>query len=85
MMRSPILCPKCGEEFIEVVRPPPTPRQPRRSAFGKDRAAPLPLPAEPEEGILDRDDEEREEEDEVEAEDDEAEAEERDDTEEAGE
>lgn len=75
MMRTPILCPKCGEEFIEVVRPPPTPRQPRRSAFGKDRAAPLPQPAEPEEGILDRDDEEREEEDEVEIDEDEAEAE----------
>lgn len=38
MMRFPILCPKCGTEYVEVVRPPPPPRQPRRSKFEMDRA-----------------------------------------------
>lgn len=38
--RSPILCPKCGVEYIEPVRPPPTPRASRRG-WGKDRAEPV--------------------------------------------
>ena len=41
MMRSPILCPKCGTEYVEVVRPPAPVRQPRRSAFSKDRPRPV--------------------------------------------
>ena len=42
LMRLPILCPKCGTEYVEVVRPPPTPRQGRRSAaFGKERPRPV--------------------------------------------
>ncbi len=42
LMRFPILCPKCGTEYVEVVRPPPAPRRPRGSGpFGRDRAAPL--------------------------------------------
>ena len=57
LTRFPILCPKCGTEYVEPVRPPPQPRQPRRSKFEKDRAIPEPLPAESEEGILDLDDE----------------------------
>lgn len=40
LSRSPILCPKCGVEFIEPVRPPPTPRGSRRG-WGKDRPEPV--------------------------------------------
>ncbi len=36
--RFPALCPKCGAECAEIVRPPPTPRSARkRWPFGKDR------------------------------------------------
>ncbi len=42
LTRFPILCPKCGTEYVEVVRPPPTPRRPRgNSPFGRDRTKPL--------------------------------------------
>ena len=40
--RAPVLCPKCGAEFVEVVRPVPAPYQRRgRSPFGLVRARPI--------------------------------------------
>lgn len=37
--RVPAICPKCGAECAEIVRPPPTARGARkRWPFGKDRA-----------------------------------------------
>ena len=39
LARVPAICPKCGAECAEIVRPPPTARGPRkRWPFGKDRA-----------------------------------------------
>ena len=61
LIRFPILCPKCGTEYVEVVRPPPPPRQPRRSAFGRSRDNPPPEAREPEENVLDSPEEERDE------------------------
>ena len=64
--RTPMICPKCGTEFIEPVRPPPTVRQPRRSWAAKQPVEPT-LEAESEEkavddeGLLDSEDEEVEE------------------------
>lgn len=38
LARTPILCPKCGAEFVEIVRPVPAPYQRgRRALFAKDR------------------------------------------------
>lgn len=38
LTRSPAICPKCGTEFIEVVRPVSVPYQSRkRGFFGKNR------------------------------------------------
>ena len=38
LARVPAICPKCGAECAEIVRPPPTARSPRRRwPFGKDR------------------------------------------------
>jgi len=38
--RTPVICPKCGADYIEPVRAAPLPRQPRKTwPFGKDRQA----------------------------------------------
>lgn len=46
--RSPIICPKCGTEYIEPVRPPPVARSPRRGWAAKNAAEPLPEAEAPE-------------------------------------
>ncbi len=38
LARIPAICPKCGAEYVEVVRPAPAPHPARRrGAFGKGR------------------------------------------------
>lgn len=64
--RVPPTCPKCGAEYVVIVRPPPTPRQnQKRVAFGKAYPAPLPeaeaLPEEDSEDERETDDEPEEE------------------------
>ncbi len=60
MTRSPAICPKCGTEFIEVIRPVAVPYQSRkRGFFGKNRPEEPSLEPVAEEAQSD-DDEERE-------------------------
>jgi len=40
LARTPAICPKCGADYVEPVRPAPLPRQTRKTwPFGKDRQA----------------------------------------------
>ena len=69
--RTPVICPKCGVEYVEPVRPPPAYQARRRPAFGKGgftqpieaEEAPAPAPASEEDEDEEREpDEDREEE-----------------------